>query len=89
MPGCADHPRDGALRRQVECNRELGVYGPVEREFRRTRKRVLHAAARHVGENLLGVGIRALDPDQVRLLQTQILERALVHAAGGDLDHAA
>ena len=84
-----DDPGDGTLRRQVECDFEFGMHGPVQRELCRRRDRVLHFALRNVGQDFLGVGVRALDPCEVGMAQPQVLERALVCTAGRNLDLAA
>jgi hypothetical protein len=86
VPARADDPRNGALRREVQRDREFRVDGAVQGEFRGARQRVLHRAARHVVQDLLRVRIGTLDPYQVRVLRAQLLQRALVRAARGNLD---
>jgi hypothetical protein len=48
----------------------------------------LHLALRDVGEDFLRVGVRTLDPGELGRFQAQVFHRALMHAAGRNLDLA-
>jgi hypothetical protein len=88
VAGRVHDPRYCPLRRQVERDGELRVHGAVECELGGTRERVLHGATGELVHDLLGVRIRSLDPREIRVLQPQFLQRALVRAACCDLDPA-